>query len=93
MPPSACSPRLPPVPALADALDEQARALRKRRVLLMVSGGAAVAALGSEVASQVNQASTGSDILNMRAYALHNVALGLTGASGGIFVVSWSVGR
>lgn len=91
--PSAQDPRLPPVPALQDALDERARALKTRRLLLGVSGGAAVAALGSEVAGRGIRVDAGDGGPDKRAFVLHNVALGLTGASVGLFAMSWSVGR
>ena len=91
--PSAEDPRLPPVPALQDALDERARALKTRRLLLGVSAGAAVAAVGSEAAGRAFQASAPGDEKDKRAFVLHSAAIGLAGASGGIFVMSWTIGR
>lgn len=91
--PSTEDPRLPPVPALQDALDEQARALKRRRGLLVVSGGAAVTALATEVASLAVRGSSPNGDLDLTGYRLQKSALVLTGACVGIFVVSWSVGR
>lgn len=92
--PSAEDPRLPPVPALQDALAESDRALKKRRTFLVASGVAALGATGAELAARGAQEQAGAvGGASLDALRLHVAAAGLGGVSVGLFSASWAVGR
>ena len=91
--PTAEDPRLPPVPALQDALAESDRANQKRRGFLIASGLMALSASGVEVGARSSLATGAAGSVDVSTLRLHATAGLLCGVSVGLLSASWAVGR